>query len=75
MIRRYSIREDQENFRELVLNKKANHWQKANKMIVEHDDFKNMVSALHGYGIKEPYATNILMRTFQASWKVIERTK
>ena len=76
MKRKYSITEDQKNYREIVLNKHINHWQKANKMIVEHKDVKKIVKYLLTQGeIKEPYATNIAMRIFVASWEVIEQTK
>lgn len=69
------MREDQKNFRKIVLNRKIDHWQRSNKMILEHIDVKRMIRCLRTYGIKEPYATNIVMRVFMASWEVIEKTK
>lgn len=75
MKRSYSITKDHREYREIVLNKRINHWQKANKIIVEHEDFKKTIAALHRYNIKEPFATNIGMRIFMASWEVIQQTK
>lgn len=75
MRRKYSIKEDQRNYRDIILDKNINHWQKANKIILVHKDFKKMIEALRKYNVPEPYATNIAMRIFMASWEVIQQTK
>lgn len=76
MIRKDSISDEQRQYREIVLNKRINHWQKANKMILEHKDVKYIIEILkRQHKMEEPYVTNIAMRIFAASWEVINRSK
>lgn len=73
--RRYSIRQDQKDYRQLLLSSKVNKAKKMRELFFRHKDVQRLIKYMETTGIKQPYANNIAERFFMAATEINEAVK